>query len=191
MDVCVFCGSRDGARPEYGAAADAAGRAIAARGRLVYGGGKVGLMGRVADAALDAGGEVLGIMPRALVEAEIAHDGLTRLMTVETMHERKAAMASESDAFLTLPGGMGTFEEIFEQITWAQLGIHAKPCGFLNVGGYYDPLKAMIDRVVEEGFMRAEYRDMLVFGEEIEAVLDAFAAHEPPAPKWSERPVKP
>src|SRR4051812_49148308 len=151
MRVCVFCGSNPGARPEYAAAARAVGRALAERGRgLVYGGGNVGLMGVCADAALAAGGEVIGVIPDALQTAEVAHGGLTRLHVVRTMHERKALMADLSDAFAALPGGFGTLDELFEILTWAQLGIHAKPVAILNVAGFFDPLLAMLDHQTAE-----------------------------------------
>ena len=152
----VFCGSKSGADPAYLSAAHATGRMVAQIGlTLVYGGGKVGLMGAVADAALTEGGHVVGVMPRSLVEKEIAHAGLSTLHVVETMHERKLKMAELSDGFLALPGGAGTLEEIFEQWTWAQLGIHAKPCGLLNVRGYFDPLLRLIEHMTAEGFMAA------------------------------------
>ena len=152
---------------------------------LVYGGGKVGLMGAVADAALAAGGEVQGVMPEDLVNAEIAHRGLTRLHVVKSMHERKEKMADLSDGFLCLPGGPGTFEEIFEQWTWALLGIHAKPCGFVNVGGYYDLMRQTIQQMADNGFIGQTYVDMLVYAETTPQVLDAFRAYAAPPPKWS------
>lgn len=160
---CVFCGSNPGGEPAYSEAAVNVGRLIASRGgRLVYGGGRVGLMGSVANAALEAGGEVIGVMPRSLVEKEIAHNGLTKLHIVESMHERKALMEKLSDAFLLLPGGFGSWDEFSEIVTWAQLGIHAKPCGILNVAGYYDPFLAQIDRAVAEGFVRPAHRNMVL-----------------------------
>lgn len=160
---CVFCGSNPGGEPAYSEAAVNVGRLIASRGgRLVYGGGRVGLMGSVANAALEAGGEVIGVMPRSLVEKEIAHTGLTKLHIVESMHERKALMEKLSDAFLLLPGGFGSWDEFSEIVTWAQLGIHAKPCGILNVAGYYDPFLAQIDRAVAEGFVRPAHRNMVL-----------------------------
>ncbi|WP_230374229.1 TIGR00730 family Rossman fold protein [Pontivivens ytuae] len=192
MDICVFCGARDGGRPDYMKAARAMGHAIArSGGRLVYGGGHVGMMGAVADATLELGGEVVGVMPHALIEAEIAHRGLTELVEVDSMHARKEKMAALSDGFVALPGGMGTFEEIFEQITWAQLGIHRKPCGFLNVAGYFDAATTLIDHAVAEGFVNAEYRAMLTFAETPEALLEAFDAYAPPRSKWSAEPVTP
>jgi len=160
---CVFCGSNPGGEPAYTEAAVSVGRLIASRGgQLVYGGGRVGLMGSVANAALEAGGEVIGVMPRSLVEKEIAHTGLTKLHIVESMHERKALMEKLSDAFLLLPGGFGSWDEFSEIVTWAQLGIHAKPCGILNVAGYYDPFLAQIDRAVAEGFVRPAHRNMVL-----------------------------
>ena len=161
--VCVFCGSNAGARSVYTEAAREVGRAIAERGlRLVYGGASVGLMGALADAALGAGGEVIGVMPRALIEREIEHKGLTELHEVASMHERKALMADLSDAFLALPGGAGTLEEVFEVWTWAQLGHHRKPVGLLNAGGYFDLLIAFLDHQRREKFVRPEHRDMLI-----------------------------
>ncbi len=185
MRICVFCGSSPGNLPSYQDAAVEVGELLAREGiELVYGGGNVGLMGIVADAALDAGGDVTGVMPRHLVESEISHKGLTTLEVVEDMHERKMKMSELSDAFLTLPGGAGTLEEITEQWTWAQLGIHTKPCAFYNVGGYYDHLHAMIDKIVEAGFMKASYADMLIYGEDAKSILAAFKAYKAPARKW-------
>lgn len=150
--IGIFCGSSAGEHPLYLETARLVGRTLAQQGlALVYGGGKVGLMGAVADAALEAGGVVIGVMPRGLVEREIAHRGLTELHVVEDMHERKTKMAALADGFIALPGGAGTLEEIFEQWTWAQLGIHEKPCAFLNIKGYYDPLQAMVDNMVRKG----------------------------------------
>lgn len=183
--VCVFCGSNVGRDPAYLKAAVSAGEALAHAGlTLVYGGGKVGLMGAVADAALAAGGGVVGVMPRALFEREIAHPGLGELHVVETMHERKEMMASLADAFLALPGGAGTFEEFFEQWTWAQLGIHAKPVGLLNANDYFRPLLALIDKIVAEGFMAQTYRDMLIVERAVEPLLARFKTYSPPPRKW-------
>jgi uncharacterized protein (TIGR00730 family) len=180
--VCVFCGSSEGARPAYAAAARAAGRAIAGRGLgLVYGGGSVGLMGAIADAALEAGGEVVGVIPRALQLRELAHARLTSLHVVRSMHERKAKMEALSDAFLALPGGMGTLEEFAEILTWAQLGLHGKPCGLLDVDGYYRPLVAFFDAAAAEGFLRPAHRGLVLVRDDPAALLDAFAAWEPPA----------
>ena len=188
--VCVFCGSSPGGDPAYGAAAQAMGRQIAERGlRLVYGGAKVGLMGILADAALRAGGDVVGVIPSALYDKEIGHEGLTRLEVVASMHERKARMAELSDAFVALPGGVGTLEEIFEIWTWGQLGFHAKPAGFLNMRGYYDHLRAFVDHAVSEAFLQSPHRDMIIFRDDPAAVLDAFFAYSPPrVEKWIGRP---
>ena len=162
MRVCVFCGSSPGERAVYSAAARELGAVLAARGiGLVYGGGHVGLMGEVAQAALEAGGEVIGVIPEALVEREVAMPEISRLHVVGTMHERKAMMGDLSDAFAALPGGLGTLEELFEVWTWAQLGLHAKPLGLLNVEGFYDPLLAHLDRALVDGFVRSEYLDLL------------------------------
>jgi uncharacterized protein (TIGR00730 family) len=184
--ICVFCGSNAGARSAYLDAAREVGHAIATRGlQLVYGGASVGLMGALADAALSAGGEVVGVMPRALIEREIAHKGLTALHDVASMHERKAMMADLSDGFLALPGGAGTLEEIFEVWTWAQLGHHRKPVGFLNVEGYYDLLAAFIAHQQQELFIRPEHRDMLIVESDPARVLDRFASYRAPVvEKW-------
>ncbi len=168
--VCVFCGSAAGKRAEYAEAAGAFGRMFAERGiRVVYGAGNVGLMGVLADAALAAGGEVIGVIPQMLVDRELAHPG-TDLRIVSSMHERKALMAELAEAFVALPGGLGTYEELFEVLTWGQLGIHTKPVGCFNVAGYFDPLVRMVEHAVEEGFVRAEQRGLLVVessGEEL------------------------
>src|SRR6202167_6449552 len=183
--VCVFCGSSSGSDPAYSEAARATGTALVYRGlQLVYGGGKIGLMGALADAVLSAGGKVVGVMPRDLADSEIAHQGLSELHVVETMHERKARMADLGDAFIALPGGTGTLEEIFEQWTWAQLGIHAKPCGFLNVNGYFDPLFALIERMVAEGFMARSFATMLAIETDPDRLLAPFRAYQPPPQKW-------
>ncbi|MBV8047025.1 MAG: TIGR00730 family Rossman fold protein [Paludibacterium sp.] len=185
QSLCVFCGSSAGSRPVYADMARATGRALAQAGlSLIYGGGQVGLMGAVADAALEAGGQVIGVMPRHLVEREIAHKGLSRLDVVETMHERKARMAELADGFIALPGSTGTLEELFEQWTWAQLGRHDKPCGVLNIAGYYDALLAFARHMSDEGFMRKEYLDMLVVAQTPEAILRGFASYRPPPRKW-------
>ena len=187
--VCVFCGSSFGNRKEYEAAARATGAAIARSGlRLVYGGARVGLMGAVADSALAEGGEVTGVLPVALQEKELAHTGLSELHVVASMHERKAMMADLSDGFIALPGGAGTLEELFEIWTWGQLGYHDKPCGFLNAAGFYDGLLTFLDRQRDEGFVRAEMRDMVLVRETAEDMLAAFESYLPPAtPKWIER----
>jgi len=184
--VCVFCGSSSGARAEYAHAAAETGELIARRGLgLVFGGGHVGLMGVVADAALRAGGAVVGVITRALKDREVAHDALTELHVVRTMHERKALMATLADAFLVLPGGIGTLEEFFEVWTWGQLGEHAKPVGLLNAGGYYDGLVRFLDTAQAEGFLKGKHRHMLIVGDTPAAVLDAFANYEPPTVgKW-------
>lgn len=185
MRVCVFCGSRPGHNPIFADAARDMGHALAARKiAVIYGGGRVGLMGTVADAALLAGGTVIGVMPQALIEREIQHTRLTELHTVATMHERKMKMAELADAFIALPGGAGTLEEIFEQWTWAQLGIHQKPCGFLNTNGYFDPLRTMIDRMVAEEFLQPEHASMLVFGDSVTGILERFENYHPPVKKW-------
>lgn len=184
--ICVFCGSSAGRSQEYRLAAVGLGKLLAQRGiELVYGGAAVGLMGAVADAALAAGGEVIGVIPRALVDKEVAHTGLKDLRIVESMHERKALMAELSDAFIALPGGIGTFEEIFEVWTWTQLGDHRKPCGLLNVNGFYDKLLAFVDHVVEESFLKAAHKDMLLVGDRPETLLAKIADYEPPRDtKW-------
>jgi hypothetical protein len=179
--VCVFCGSSPGRSPEHLEAARTVGRTLAKRGLgVVYGGGSVGLMGAVADAALAAGGEVVGVIPRALQLRELAHGGLTTLLVVSSMHERKARMAELADAFMALPGGLGTLEEFAEVLTWAQLGLHARPCGLLNVGGYYEPLIAFFDRAVAQGFVRPEHRKLMVVAKEMDELLERFDAWKPP-----------
>lgn len=184
--ICVFCGSSYGALEEYSDTAKATGKAIAEQGmRLVYGGARVGLMGTVADAALAAGGEVIGVLPHSLKEKEIEHQGLTELHLVSSMHERKAMMADLSDGFIALPGGVGTLEEIFEVWTWGQLGYHEKPCGFLNTSGYYDHLIAFLDHQVQEGFTKKVMRDMAQIADTPEGLLDLFKTYAPPStPKW-------
>ena len=160
--ICVFCGSAVGARPEYASAANDLGRAIAERGYgLVFGGGSIGLMGVAADAALDAGAEVFGVIPDLIMDCEVGHNGLTELCVVRSMHERKAMMAERSDAFIALPGGFGTMDEFMEIVTWAQLGIHSKPCVLVNVAGYYDPLLRFLESAVEDGFIRPENRGLI------------------------------
>lgn len=188
--LCVFCGSQPGASPAYAEAATLVGRALAGRGwTLVYGGGRVGLMGTLADAALAAGGKVIGVIPAALVRREVAHQRVTGLEVVGSMHERKARMAELADGFLALPGGIGTLEEWFEAWTWSQLGIHPKPCGLLNVAGYYDPLLAFLDRMTGERFLSSGHRAMAIVDEEIERLLDRLAAYQPPpVPRWISAP---
>ncbi len=187
--LCVYCGSSTGVRPEYAAAARATGRLLAERGiGVVAGGGSVGMMGAVADAALAAGGEVIGVIPHALAAREVDHTGLTALHKVDTMHERKALMAELADGFVALPGGLGTLEELMEVWTWAQLGIHRQPVGLLNVAGYFDGLLAFVDHAVAEGFVRPTYRAMLVVAETPAVLLDALAAYESPdVPRWLSR----
>src|SRR5262249_29486438 len=169
MNICIFCGASSGHDPAYREAAAAAARSLAASGAsLVYGCGRVGLMGTIADAALGAGGKVIGVMPRSLVAREIAHSGLSELKVVETMHERKASMSGLADAFLALPGGAGTLEEIFEQWTWGQLGIHNKPCAFLNLKDYFKPIAVMVEQMVAAGFLLPQFAAMLTFADSIE-----------------------
>ena len=181
--VCVYAGSSPGADPRYAEAAAALAAEIGRRGLgVVYGGGMVGLMGVVADAALAAGAPVTGVIPRALDAREIAHAGLTELVVVETMHERKALMAARADAFVALPGGVGTMEELIEAFTWTQLAIHDKPVGVLDVAGYWGPLGAMLDRAVEARFLSAERRATLLADDDPAALLDALEAWEPLVP---------
>ena len=184
--VCVFAGSSAGTRPEYLAAATELGRLLAMRGvGLVYGGARVGLMGAVADAVLAGGGQVTGVIPQALVDKEVAHSGLTTLHVVTSMHERKALMADLADGFIALPGGWGTLDEMFEVLTWAQLGLHAKPCGLLNVHGYYDGLLSFLEHSTDEGFVRREYRAMISVAASPAALLDLLQAHVPlKVEKW-------
>jgi uncharacterized protein (TIGR00730 family) len=184
-NICVFCGSGSGVNSVYAQTAQAVGRLLCWRGvDLVYGGGNVGLMGVLADACLAQGGRVIGVIPQALVDKEVAHSGLTELRVVSSMHERKAIMSDSSDAFMALPGGYGTWEELFEMLTWSQLGIHRKPCGLLNVNGYYDPLLELADKAVSEGFLREANRDLLLSDDDPERLLDrlsTLAADEVPA----------
>lgn len=185
--ICVYCGSSYGERPMYVEAAKAMGEAIAKRGdELVYGGGKVGLMGTVADAALAAGGSVIGIMPQFLVDKEIAHKGLTELRVVDTMHNRKEMLMRIADAIIALPGGWGTYDELAEAMTWAQLGLHSKPIGILNVSGFYNPILAQMDHAIAEGFVRPAHRDLLIVDEDIPNLLKRIDAFVPPAGvvKW-------
>lgn len=187
--VCVFCGSSRGGRPEYAAAARRIGALLAEREiGLVYGGGAVGLMGAVADAALAAGGEVIGVIPEALLEWEVAHQGLADLRVVRSMHERKALMADLSDAFAALPGGFGTLEELCEVLTWSQLGLHAKPVGLLNVAGYFDPLLALFDHAVEERFVRPAHRSLVLQSADESQLLELLASYDAaPLDKWIDR----
>jgi uncharacterized protein (TIGR00730 family) len=187
--VCVFCGSNPGVDPAYLEAARHLGRGLAERGlRLVYGGARVGMMGALADAAIGAGGEVTGVIPRQIVDLEVGHDGVADLRIVDSMHERKALMADLADAFVALPGGIGTLEELFEVFTWAHLGLHRKPLGLLDVAGYYAPLEAMLDHAVEQRFLRPGTRAMLVRDDSLDALLERFEAWEPPrGAKWIDR----
>ncbi|WP_052283777.1 TIGR00730 family Rossman fold protein [Kluyvera genomosp. 1] len=185
-NIGIFCGSSAGLSPAYMDSARAVGKRLVHNAfGIVYGGGRVGLMGAVADSAIACGGHVTGVIPEALFEREIAHTGLSDLRVVANMHERKNMMAELSDGFIALPGGAGTLEEIFEQWTWAQLGIHRKPCAFLNVNHFYQPLEAMIQQTVREGFMKQEYADMLLFSDNIDDIIHHFKNYTPPASKWS------
>jgi uncharacterized protein (TIGR00730 family) len=184
--LCVFCGSSSGARPIYAEAAAELGRELVKSGvALVFGGGRVGLMGVVADSVLAAGGQAIGVMPRALVEKEIAHTSLTKLHVVESMHQRKAMMADLADAFLLLPGGYGSWEEFLEVVTWLQLGIHRKPCALLNVAGYYDALLSLASHALAEGFLRPAHKEMLIVEENPTRLLARLeAARVPSETKW-------
>lgn len=178
--VCVFCGSSYGIREDYGVAAQKLATAMSRRGLgLVYGGGNVGLMGMIADSMLQAGGEVIGVIPQHLVAKEVAHRGLTELRVVGTMHQRKALMNELSDAFIAMPGGYGTLEEFFEILTWSQLGIHGKPSGLLNVAGYYNSLLAMLDHAVTEEFLRAPFRELVIADTDADSLLQRLAAFVP------------
>jgi uncharacterized protein (TIGR00730 family) len=187
--ICVFCGSSPGARASYAAAAEGVGTLLAGRGiGLVYGGGAVGLMGTLADAALAAGGEVTGVIPASLVAREVGHQGLTDLRVVGSMHERKSLMEELADGFLALPGGPGTLDELMEILTWAQLGLHGKPIGLLDVDGYFGHLRAFLDHAAAERFVRPEHRDLLLRDTDAGFLLDRMAAWEPAAvPTWIDR----
>jgi uncharacterized protein (TIGR00730 family) len=179
--ICVFCGASTGRDPRYAAAATSVGRTLAERGiELVYGGGRLGLMGAVADAALTAGGRVTGVIPAGLVERELAHRGVTELRIVSTLHERKAVMAELSDGFLALPGGLGTLEELAEVLSWAQLGLHRKPIGALDVGGFFGPLVGHLDHAAREGFVSEDHRDLLLVDVDLDRLLSRFAAWTSP-----------
>ncbi|HEV3256704.1 MAG TPA: TIGR00730 family Rossman fold protein [Gemmataceae bacterium] len=185
--LCVFCGSSTGGRTVYADSARRLGEAMARRGLgLVYGGGHIGLMGVLADAVLGCGGEAVGVIPQALVEKELAHTGLSRLHVVGSMHQRKALMADLADGFAALPGGFGTGDELFEILTWAQLGLHAKPVGLLNAAGYFDALLAWLDHTVREGFMKPAHRRLLLEAADHERLLDVLQSYRPAAetPKW-------
>lgn len=180
--VCVFCGSQSGARPEYAAAAREVGELLAGSGLgVVYGGGRVGLMGTLADAALEAGGEVIGVIPRGLMEREVGHPRLSSLEVVDSMHHRKARMAELADAFIALPGGYGTLEELFEALTWCQLGIHAKPSGLLNVAGYFDGLRLQLECAVAEGLLRPLHAGLLLIDTDAPRLLERLETAELPA----------
>jgi uncharacterized protein (TIGR00730 family) len=188
--VCVFCGSSPGARPAYAQATAEVARLLVGEGvGVVYGGGHVGLMGVLADTAMSAGGEVIGVMPQGLVDREIGHTGITDLRVVGSMHERKALMADLADAFIALPGGAGTLEELFEVYTWAQLGLHRKPCGLLDVEGYFSGLVDFLDHTVSERFLREEHRAMLIVESAPRALIERLGEFEPEAvaPKWIDR----
>ncbi len=187
--VCVFCGSSPGNRPVYLDAAHQTGMALVQRGiGLVYGGAQLGLMGRIADTVIEQGGNVIGVMPEHLSIKEVLHPNLPDLRIVDSMHTRKALMAELSDAFIAMPGGLGTLEELCEILTWGQLGLHRKPCGLLNVAGFFDPLLALLDHAVAEGFLRPAHRNLVLVAAAPEELLDKLAAYEvPPLPKWIER----
>ncbi len=184
--ICVFCGARPGHDPAYAAAARRFGDFLAASGRtLVYGGGHIGMMGLLADAVLAAGGRAIGVIPRTLVEKELAHKGLSELRVVGSMHERKALMAELADGFVALPGGIGTLEELFEIWTWGQLGLHVKPYGLLEVNGFFGPLLGFLDAMMREGFLRTEHRAMLLVDDDPARLLERMAVHRPvQVPKW-------
>ena len=190
--VCVFCGSSLGIQPAYAQAADDIGRLLAQRGiELIYGGGNVGLMGRLADACLSHGGRAIGVMPRSLFDKEIAHNGLTELRVVESMHERKAMMADLAGAFIALPGGYGTWDEFCEVLTWSQLGLQRKACALLNVSGYYDPLLTMADRARDEGFLLDVHRDLLLADTDPVRLLDRLSTYTVPiVDKWMDRSAR-
>jgi uncharacterized protein (TIGR00730 family) len=190
--ICVFCGSNPGLRSAYQRSAEELGRYLAMNKiGLVYGGGNVGLMGAIADAALGSGGEVIGVIPQSIVDREIAHRGVTELRIVGSMHERKALMADLSDAFIAMPGGFGTFEEFCEVLTWSQLGIHKKPCGLLNVEEYYTPLLAMFDHAVAERFVREENRGLVLADSTVERLMAKLQAYRPTSvEKWIDRATR-
>jgi uncharacterized protein (TIGR00730 family) len=190
MRLCVFCGASPGRDPAFAALARSVGAGLAGRGiGVVYGGGRVGLMGAVADAALEAGGEVIGVIPSRLVDRELAHGGVTDLRVVETLHQRKATMAELSDGFVALPGGLGTLEELAEVASWAQLDLHAKPIGLLGPGGYWDGLLTWLDRAVAEGFITAHHRTLVAVDQDLEALLERFAAWTPRVSRWETPPA--
>ncbi|WP_413568211.1 TIGR00730 family Rossman fold protein [Bdellovibrio sp. HCB117] len=184
--ICVFCGSSSGVRPEYLEMARELGKTFAMNGiALVYGGAKIGLMGAMADSCLAHGGKVIGVIPQVIMQKEVAHTGLTDLQVVDSMHTRKARMAELADAFIALPGGFGTFEELCEIVTWAQLGLHQKPIGVLDVHEFYKPLKELIESGMREGFIRDEYKGLVVFANSPDDILNKFASYTPvPTPQW-------
>lgn len=184
--VCVFCGSSAGEDPRYLDGATALGKALVQRNAgLVYGGSQVGLMGRLADSVIDAGGEVVGVIPEPLAHREVPHRGLTELVVTDSMHDRKAEMARRSDGFIAAPGGLGTFEEFFEVLTWGQLGMHRKPCGVLNLNHYYDPLMHLLDHAAKEGFVQSVHRGMILMESDPVRLLDRMADYHPPkVPRW-------
>ncbi|MFW5500066.1 MULTISPECIES: TIGR00730 family Rossman fold protein [unclassified Maridesulfovibrio] len=187
--ICIFLGANPGNDPKYAQAARNMGRELAQRGlTTVYGGSRTGLMGILAESTLEAGGKVIGVIPESLYKIEIAHTDLTELHVADSMHERKALMAELSDGFIAMPGGIGTMDEIFEIFTWAQLGFHSKPCGLLNVDGYYDKLLSFLDGVVEEGFLKDMHREKLLTAETPDLLIESFATYEPPSgSKWVEK----
>lgn len=188
--VCIFCGSYQGTQPMYVTAAHQMGMGLAQRGLgLVYGGGRVGLMGAVADGSLAGGGKVTGVIPKSLVDRELAHVGLSELHVVTSMHERKAMMAEIADAFIAMPGGYGTLDELFEIITWAQLGFHHKPIALLNIGGYFDPLLTFIEHMAVEGFITPEHRGAVLVKNAVDTLLDTLLSYQPPQlEKWLKKP---
>jgi uncharacterized protein (TIGR00730 family) len=189
--LCVFCGSSSGRNPVYKQAAERLGELLAKRGiSLIYGGGKVGLMGVLADTCLAKGGRVVGVIPQLLVDKEVAHAGLSQLHVVSSMHQRKALMADLADAFLALPGGFGTWEEFFEVLTWSQLELQRKACALLNVEGYYDPLLALADRAVRDGFLRSANRDLIISDTDLEGILQRISEHQAPTDKGPDRNLR-
>lgn len=189
QSVCVYCGSSPGRRTIYAEQAEQLGRTLAQRDiRLVYGGARVGIMGVIADAVLTHGGEVVGVIPQPLVDLEVAHEGLSELIITRSMHERKAIMAEHADAFIALPGGIGTLEELFEAWTWTQLGFHRKPCGLLNIDGYYDHLIRFLDHIADQAFVKTVHRDILCVDSQAEGLLEQLASFQPlKEKKWIER----
>ncbi len=183
--ICVFCGASAGHDPRYAGLARSVGAGLARRGiGVVYGGGRVGMMGALADAALEAGGEVVGVIPRGLVDRELAHPGVSELRVVETLHQRKAAMAELSDAFIALPGGLGTLEELAEILSWAQLDLHRKPSAVLDTNGYFDSLLGFLDRAVAEGFLPEAHRRLLIVARDLDEALERFERYEAPPGRW-------